>query len=378
MNIYFDNASTTLVRNEAASAMLEAMTTEYGNPSSTHFMGRAASALLENARKSVALAMGAGVNSIYFTSGGTEANNWAVLGMAQLRMRVGKHFITSAIEHDSVYETAKKLESMDWQGTYLPPDENGRITKEAFANALREDTAFASVMLVNNETGAVSPVDAFAAEIKKRGLKTLLHTDAVQGFCKIPVSARGLGADLISVSAHKLHGPKGVGALYIAPKLNMPQAQIGGSQERGIRPGTQPLPAIIGFGQAASLAAQELDASHKAVSELRRRAVSLLSDMLPEALVLSGGDCPYLLSLSLPGHKSEVLMSFLETKGICVSKSAACKKGARSRVLEAMGLKNEIVDGAIRVSFSKYNTPQEVQYFVDCLKLAAETLFKAY
>ena len=376
MKVYFDNAASTKVRDEAVDAVVRAMREDFGNPSSTHYMGRQAAAIKEEARKNIASALGASPENIYFTSGGTEANNWAILGLANVQARKGKHIVTSATEHDAVFEAVKKLESMGWEATYLMPDKAGRITTETFSSALREDTAFASVMIVNNETGAINPISEFAGEIKRRNLNTLLHTDAVQGFCKLPISVKTLGADLVAVSAHKLHGPKGAGALYVKQGITLPQALIGGSQESGRRPGTEALPAIAGFGEAARLGHLESNKTSAAVLELRNYTVSLLKNSLPEAVFIGGGDSPYLLSLSLPGHKSEVLMSFLEAEGICVSKSSACKKGARSRVLESMRLKNDVIDGALRVSFSKYNTKEEAEYFVQTLKLASETLFK--
>jgi len=376
MIVYFDNAATTKVCEAAIDAMNSVMQEMYGNPSSMHRMGRQASALIETARKSIADTMSANPKNIYFTSGGTEANNWAVLGLAELQSRKGRHIITSATEHDSVMQPIKKLESIGWEVTYLMPDSMGRLPFEAFAKALREDTAFASIMLVNNEVGSINTISEYASEIKRRNYSTLLHTDAVSAFCKIPMTIKTLSADLISISAHKLHGPKGVGALYIKDGLNQPAALLGGSQENGRRPGTEALPAIVGFGQAVIYWQNDYSATHDHIKKLHTYAVSSLGKMLPEAVFISQGDCPYLLSLSLPGHKSEVLMSFLDSEGICVSKSSACKKGARSRVLEAMRLNNEIIDGAIRISFSRYNTFDEVDCLVTALKRASKTLLK--
>jgi len=375
--IYFDNAATTMVRGEAVSAMLRVMSVEFGNPSSSHYMGRRAAGVLEAARESVAGALGADPGEIYFTSGGTEADNWAVLCAAEAFRRRGRHIITSAIEHEAVMEPVKKLEKMDWDVTYLKPDSAGRIRAEDFAAALREDTVLASIMLVNNETGAVNPLSEYSREIKRRRLKTVLHTDAVQGFCKIPFTVKTLGAELVSVSAHKIHGPKGIGALYIKNGVKLPPMISGGGQEKGKRSGTEALPAIAGFGEAARLGHIELEETAMAVRELRDFTVRRLSGELPETVIIGDGDSPFLLNLSLPGHKSEVLMSYLEGEGICVSKGAACKKGARSRILEAMQLENEVIDGALRLSFSRYNTPDQAEHFVQTLKKAAQTLLKA-
>ncbi|MCL2151513.1 MAG: cysteine desulfurase [Oscillospiraceae bacterium] len=375
-SIYFDNAATTMVRDEVADVMLRVMRENYGNPSSIHHLGRQAAAELEVARENVAGAFGAQPRDVYFTSGGTESDNWAVLNASETRARAGKHILASAIEHDAVMEPLKKLGNMGWDVTYLAPDGAGRVTADAFAAALREDTVFATVMLVNNETGAINPVSEYSREIKRRGLRTVLHTDAVQGFCKIPLNVKTLGADIVSVSAHKIHGPKGVGALYVKEGVKLSPLIFGGSQEKGKRPGTEALPAIAGFGEAARLGRLEFHDTSEAVRKVRDHAITLLSEQLPEAVIIGAGDSPFLLNLSLPGYKSEVLMSFLDSEGICVSKSSACKKGARSRVLEAMCLKNEVIDGALRVSFSRFNTVEESECFVSTLKCASEKLIK--
>jgi len=377
MNIYFDNAASTIVREEAIDVMLHVMREKYGNPSSMHYAGRRASGELEKARGSVAGALGARSENVYFTSGGTEANNWAIFGAAGKLSRNGKHIITSAIEHSAVMDPVKSLESKGWEVTYLAPDSTGVITPEAFAASLRDDTVFASVMLVNNETGVINPIGDYANEIKRRGTGTVLHTDAVQGLCKIPFTVKSLGADLITVSSHKLHGPKGAGALYIKEGIKIDPLIIGGgSHERGNRAGTEPLPAIAGFGEAARLGRYELNETSSAVLKLRGYLIKQLKTELPDTVIIGEGS-PFILSISLPGYKSEVLMTYLSGEGISVSKSAACKKGARSRTLEAMRLRNDVIDGALRVSFSRYSTPEEAEHFVKVLKQAAETIFKA-
>jgi cysteine desulfurase len=376
MTVYFDNASTTQVCPEAAELMLRVMREEYGNPSSTHAMGRRGKDILETARKNIASALGAGVNEIFFTSGGTEADNWAVFGAAEAFFRRGRHIITTDIEHDAVTKPIKKLESQGWEITWLKPDQTGRISVAAFAEALREDTSFASVILVNNETGALNPIPEMTREIKRHGLGTVFHTDAVQGFCKVPFTPKALGADLITISAHKIHGPKGAGALYIRDGLKLPPLLLGGGQEKEKRSGTEALPAVAGFGEAARLAKAQMDATTASMRKLYGYTVSMLSEKLPEAVILSPGDAPHILSLSLPGYKSEVLMNYLEAEGIYVSKSSACKKGARSHVLEAMRLPAEVIDGALRVSFSRYSTKEEAEYFADKLADASRKLFK--
>ena len=365
-----------MTREEAAQAALRLMREGYGNPSSVHAMGRRAASELEAARGNVARALGAKPDEVFFTSGGTEADNWAVNGCAEAALRLGRHIITSAVEHDAVMEPIKKLERMGWEVTYLAPDALGRVPAEDFAAALREDTAFASIMLVNNETGAINPVADYSREIRRRGLGAALHTDAVQAFCKIPFTVKTLGAEFVTVSAHKIHGPKGAGALFVKKGAKMPPLILGGGQESGKRSGTEAMPAIAGFGEAARLGAIEREENAAAVRSLRGYVTMRLSEILPEAVTIGGEGSPYVLSLSLPGFKSEVLMSFLEGEGIYVSKSAACKKGGRSRVLEAMRLKNEVIDGALRVSFSRYNTQKEAECFVQALKKASILLIK--
>ena len=397
MNVYFDNAASTKVRDEAIEVMVCAMMDGFGNPSSMHSHGRFARDKLEEGRTSLADAMGAKADTIYFTSGGTEANNWAIFGIADSLLRRGnkltagkglapankttpvRHIITSAIEHSAVLDPIKKLESNGFEVTYLMPDSSGRISAEAFSAALRDDTVFASIMLVNNETGVVNPVGEYSKEIKRWGLSTILHTDAIQGLNKIPFTVKSLGADLVTVSSHKIHGPKGVGALYIKDGVKPSPLILGGNHEKGIRGGTEALPAAVGFGIAAKLGNAELADTALHIRGLRDYISDLLMAEIPDVVFISGKDfySPFILSISLPGHKSEVLMNFLDGEGICVSRSAACKKGARSRTLEAMHLKNDVIDGALRVSFSRYSTKEEAEYFVKVLKKASETLYKA-
>jgi len=376
MKVYFDNAATTMVRKEAIEAMNTVMKGDFGNPSSMHSFGRYAKKELENARENIANALGTDSKNIYFTSGGTEANNLAIFGVIDSLKHKGRHIITSAIEHSAVKAPIEKLEKSGWEVTYLKPDASGRITPEVFSSALRVDTVFASIMLVNNETGAVNPVGAYCAGIKKRGLCTVLHTDAVQGLCKIPFTVKSLGAHMLSISSHKLHGPKGVGALYAADGLKLTPILLGGNHEDGLRGGTEALHAAVGFGEAVKLGIKELADVSAFVREIREYTVSELKAQIPDIEIIGDGDSPYILCISLPGYKSEVLMNYLDSEGICVSKGAACKKGARSPTLEAMNLRNDVIDSALRVSFSKYSTMEEVDYFVEMLKHATKVLIK--
>jgi len=377
MNVYFDNAATTMVREEAVDAMVNAMRDDYGNPSSLHGFGRRASLMLETARAKVANALCTKPDNIFFTSGGTEANNWAVRNTLRSLSHKGKHIITSSIEHSAVSEPIKALENTGWEVTYLSPDSSGRINLQNFSDALRQDTVFASIMLVNNEVGAVNPIYEFSQELRRRALSTVLHTDAVQGLCKIPMSVKELGADLVAVSAHKLHGPKGAGALFINDKVKIDSLFIGGKQEKGNRGGTEPLPGAVGFGVAAELGVNELSTTSAAVRSLREYTSKLIKENLPDAVFIGEGDSPFLLCVSLPGYKSEVLMNYLDSVGVCVSNGSACKKGARSRTLEAMRLRNDVIDGALRISFSRYSTREEAEYFLMKLKSAADGIVKA-
>jgi len=366
-----------MVREEAVEAMLPVLREDFGNPSSMHGFGRRAKSRLERARKCVADALAAKPENVFFTSGGTEANNWAILGAADRLVHKGRHIITSATEHSAVLTPIKTLESKGWEVTYLMPDSAGNIPVSAFSERLRDDTVFASIMLVNNETGAINDVGGYSCEIKRRGLSTILHTDAVQGLCKIPLNVKSLGAELVTVSSHKLHGPKGVGALYIKDGVKMTPLILGGSHEKGNRGGTEALPAAVGFGEAVRLGMMELEDTASAAYSLREYVSDLLRAELPEVVFIGDGGSPFILCISLPGYKSEVLMSFLDGEGICVSRSAACKKGARSRTLEAMKLKNDVIDGSLRVSFSRYSTREEAEYFIKVLKKASKNVLKA-
>ncbi|MBR7081402.1 MAG: cysteine desulfurase [Oscillospiraceae bacterium] len=377
MKVYFDNSATTRVCPEAIEAAVRAMGEDFGNPSSTHALGRESRAMLERARADVAGALSASPREIFFTSGGTESDNWALLGAAELMRHKGRHIITTAVEHDAVLKTAARLKDKGWEITYLKPDgATGRVSAESVGRALRDDTALVSVMLVNNETGAINPIREIADVIKGRGSGALLHTDAVQAFCKIPVSPKTLGVDLMTVSSHKIHGPKGAGALYIKDGMRFPPLMTGGGQEGGYRSGTEPIPAICGFAAAAAKGFAALSENEARMREIRSRIVENLQAALPDIRFIGAGDAPHILSLSLPGYRSEVLMNCLDADGICVSKSSACKKGGRSHVLEAMGLPHDVTDGAIRVSLCAESTAEEADYFCERLTAAAGRLKK--
>ena len=374
MTVYFDNAATTRVCEAAAEAMGRVLREQYGNPSSTHAFGREAAKLLEKARENVAKAAGAKPEEIFFTSGGTEADNWAILGGARQMQHRGKHVISFAAEHDAVLRPLEELRTLGYDVTLLKPDAAGRISLSELEDALREDTVLVSVMMVNNETGAVNPISEIARLLKKKHAQALLHTDAVQAFCKLPFSADALGADMVTLSSHKIHGPKGCGALYVRNGVKLKPLLLGGGQEKGYRSGTEAMPAIVGFGEAARIGGENVCETEKKLRKLRTFTMEIIRERIPGILFLGEGDAPHILSLSLPGYRSEVLLNFLDAKGICVSKSSACKRGGRSRVLEAMNLPSDVIDGAIRVSFSDENTEEEALYFADTLCEAAASL----
>ncbi len=376
--IYLDNAATTQVCQAAAAAAYGVMTETYGNPSSTHAAGRAAAQVLQKARKQVATALGCEPGELYFTSCGSEADNWAIIRGAQAMSKKGKHVISSTVEHSAVRKSMEELERQGFEVTLLSPDSTGAVSVEAVEEALREDTILVSLMMVNNETGAITDISAISRMLKAKKSMALLHTDAVQGFLKVPFQAKTLGADMISISAHKIHGPKGVGALYISktmrPVSKLLPYLLGGAQENNMRAGTENLPGIAAFGAAAEEGHKCRNSARKQMEELRAHAVQRMTDEL-EGVVFIGGGAPNILSISLPGYPSEVLMNFLERSGICVSKSSACKKGGRSHVLEQIGLQPAVIDSALRISFSRFTTLEEVDALCTELLHAKQQLF---
>ena len=373
MEHYLDNAATTAVCPEAAEAALRAMTVCYGNPSSTHAKGREAARLLAASRGEVAEALGCAPEELVFTSCGSESDNWALLAGAEAAKRIGKHVVSSAVEHDAVRKSLDLLEQQGWEVTRLRPDASGAIRVEDVRAALRGDTALVSLMLVNNETGGVTDIAGVARMLRAEGSRALLHSDAVQGFLKVPFSAKTLGADLISVSGHKIHAPKGVGALYIRSGLRLRPFVVGGSQEGGRRAGTEALPQIAAFGAAARLAGAHMAENTARMAALKARTLACLRAGIPELQWIDSA-APHILSISLPGWRSEVLMNFLEAKGIYVSKSSACKKGGRSHVLEAMGLSPRVIDGALRIGLSRYTTSEDIDALCLALREAHDTL----
>ena len=366
--IYLDNSATTKPCKEAVEAMMTAMTENWGNPSALYNFGIDTAHALRDARHKVAATLGAEPDRVFFTSGGTEADNWAIHGTVKRFGKRGKHIITTAIEHHAILNPMKELEAQGFEVTYLQPDSEGRITLAALKEALRKDTILVSIMMVNNEVGSVMPISAMAKLTHKVCPNAVFHTDAVQGFLKIPFAAKTLGADLISVSSHKVHGPKGAGALYISPKLkSFPPLLLGGGQESGYRSGTEGTPAIFSFAAACAAGAATFreDIAHEK---------QLLDGLAEKLSVLDGiringcHEAPHILSLSIPGVPTQNTINILQDAGICVSAGSACAKGHRSHVLEAMHLAPETMDGSFRVSLCRDTTAEELETLVTVLR----------
>lgn len=372
---YLDNAATTPVRPEAARAAVAAMTEGWGNPSSQYALGKQAADRVKGWRSDVAGALDCQPEEVFFTSCGSESDNWAILGALDLNRRAGKHIVTTAIEHAAVLEPVKALERQGYEVTYLQPDRWGEIDPAQAAAALRPDTVLVSMMLVNNELGTVLPVKETARAIKAAGCPALLHCDAVQGFLKVPFTPKELGVDLLSVSGHKIHAPKGVGALYVRKGVRLPPLIRGGGQEGGYRSGTEATSQLAAFAAAAKLGAASLNEDIAHMAELKAYAVDRLAREVPEAEVLTRGGAPHILPVSLPGYKSEVVVRFLSDRGVYLSSGSACHRGKPSHVFAALKLSKPVLDGALRVSFSYDTSKEDVDALVEGLKAAKEGLF---
>ena len=362
--IYLDNSATTKPCPQAVEAMVNALTENWGNPSALYNFGIEAARLLRNARHQVAAAVGGEPDRVFFTSGGTEADNWAILGTAHRLGKRGKHIVTTAMEHHAILNCMQQLESQGFEVTYLTPDKAGHVSVEDLRAALRKDTILVSIMMVNNEVGSVMPIAQMAKLTHRLCPDAIFHTDAVQGFLKVPFQAKTLGADLISISSHKVHGPKGAGALYISPRLkSFPPLLLGGGQESGYRSGTEGTPAIFGFAAACS-------ADVPTFREDIQREAGLLADLagqlsqIPGVVINGGHEAPHILSVSIPGVPTQNSINILQDHGICVSAGSACAKGHRSHVLTAMGIQPEIIDCTFRVSLSRFTTREELAALV--------------
>lgn len=364
--IYFDNSATTRVCDEAAAKAAEMMTKNYGNPSSLHAMGFRAEQELRAAREAVADQLSAKPEEIYFTSGGTESNNIALFGTAHARKKRGNRIVTTQVEHPSVLNAVKRLEQEGFEVVRLKPDRQGKIAPEAVREAVTPETILVSMMAVNNEVGSILPVEAAADAIEEKQAPALLHIDAVQAFGKLPLRVHRLRADLMSVSAHKIHGPKGVGALFVRRGAHIEPLTYGGGQEKDMRPGTESMPLIAAFGAAV----QALPDAEAELTVMRKLNESLRSELakLPGITVNSPEDAlPYILNFSANGVRAETMLHFLSERGIYVSSGSACSKGRASHVLTAMDLPRERIASALRLSFCRFNTEEEMQKFAAAL-----------
>jgi len=386
--VYLDNSATTRPYPEVVQAVVGAMEELYGNPSSLHKKGVEAGRLLTQAREAVAASLGVGPGEIVFTGGGTEAINLALKGA--LPGRKGRHVLTTAVEHPAVLNACEQLKEQGVEVTVLPVDAQGLVDPRQLQAALREDTYLVSVMYVNNEVGSVQPLEEIAAvlaDFHQGGRKLLWHVDAVQAYGKLPMLPRELGVDLLSVSAHKVHGPKGVGALYVAPHTKLRPLLVGGGQEYGWRSGTENVPGIAGFGVAAAVIAREARSVSGKIFPLKKRLVDGILDAVPDA-VLNGPPCyrenprcaPHIVNLSFPGLRGEIVLHTLEERGIYVSTGSACasRKNPGSHVLKAMGITGDRLEGAVRFSLSPVTTEEEISYAVEQTVATVEELYSLY
>ncbi len=373
MTAYLDNSATTKPSKACVDAINKILTESWGNPSSLHALGVSSAKEIILARSAVAESLGAEKEEIYFTSGGTEANNLALFGAVKAKKRLGNRIVTTAIEHESVLQSAQELEKQGFEVIYIQPDKYGFISEEQIKEAVNDKTILVSIMYINNEVGSVMPVEKIRRIVTKAGSPALIHIDCVQAYGKIPINVKKLDADLVTVSAHKIHGPKGVGTLYVNKAANLTNQNFartfGGEQERKVRPGTEAAPLIAGFAAAV----KELDLSKQQkdkIKELNAYAKAGLSEIDGIKFNSSENASPYIINIYVPTFmRSQTILQELSSNyNVYVSNGSACAKGKKSHVLSAMGLSNEALDKSIRISFSRYNTKEEVDLFVNALK----------
>lgn len=366
MEIYLDNSATTKVCREAADAMMKMLTENYGNPSSLHKKGVEASVSLEKARETVANALSCSKEEIFFTTSGTTANNTAIFGAVNANRRKGNRIITTSLEHPSVNECMKRLEEQGFEIIRLKPDMNGAFSPMELMNAINQKTILISIMAVNNEIGTINPINQIKTAVKRASSQALIHVDAVQGFGKIPLNPAKAGIDLLTVSSHKIHGPKGAGALYIRKGVKIQPHVVGGGQEKGIFSGTEALPAIVGFASAVK-ALPNLNAELSDKKELRDYFVKEVTKIGGVHINSPADALPYIINLSVLGIPSQTIVNSLSEKEIYVSAGSACKKGHRSEVLTAIGLDGKRIDSAIRISLSRYTTKHDMDDVVKAI-----------
>lgn len=370
---YFDYAATTPLCPQALEAMTRALA-HFGNPSSRYAYGRESAQSVKACRDTVAKALGCAPGEVFFTSCGTEGDNWAIRKGAELGRRRGRHIVTTAVEHAAVLETCRDLERQGYEVTYLSPDREGRITVDQVRDALRPDTALVSMMLVNNETGVVLPVADCVKAVKAFDPAILFHCDAVQGFLKLAYTPVSTGADLITVSGHKVGGPKGVGALYIRKGVRLAPLLTGGGQEEGLRSGTEATAQIAGFAAACQAVMADLGRLERTAA-IKAYTLEQLKQAIPKLEVISPGDAPHICAVTLPGYPSEVLVRVLGDQGICISSGSACHRGKPSHVFAAMGLPKPWLSGALRLSFSPKTAQEEADRLVEALQQTSERVF---
>ena len=376
MHVYLDNSATTKQSPEVVRTMVRIMEEQYGNPSSLHRMGVEAEKAVKSARKKIAAAAGARDEEIYFTSCGTESDNTAIFGVCRMLRRQGNHIITSHTEHAAVLESFKRMKQEGMEVTILESDAEGFVRMDRLEDALNDQTILVSVMHVNNESGAIQPVRKIGELIRKKAPKALFHCDAVQSFGKLPVQVHENGIDLLSASAHKIHGPKGMGMLYVRKGIHLPPYLCGGGQESGMRSGTENVPGIAGFGVAAEAAFTNMEKNLSYVGSLKDHLLAGIRANIPDILVNSPEhDClPHILNVSFLGTRGEVLLHMLEQSGIFVSTGSACSSHGKggSHVLAAMGRSPQEIEGAVRFSLSPYNTLEEMDYVLEKLTEAVK------
>ena len=371
MEAYFDNSATTKVLDCVKDAVVDAMCVNYGNAAAKHRKGVEAENLIREAKKAIADTLKVQEKESLFTSGGTESNNTALIGTALANRRAGKHLITTGVEHPSIYNTMSFLEEMGFEVTYLPVDHLGHISREDLEKAIREDTILVSVMYVNNEVGAVEPIEAISQCIKKKNPKTLFHVDAIQAYGKYKIRPKKQGIDLLSVSGHKIHAPKGVGVLYIRDGVKIRPILFGGGQQKGMRSGTENVPGCVGLGVAAREAYKDFDARIEKLYTLREHLIAGLKPI--GGVTINGSEdrtnAPQIVSASFEGVRSEVLLHALEDKGVYVSSGSACSSNhpGISGTLKGIGVKKELLDSTIRFSLGELNTEEEVDYAIGVL-----------
>lgn len=370
---YLDNSATTPLCDKAKNAIAAYMDTCFGNPSSMHLLGAQALVKLDAARDIIARAVGCQAKELYFTSCGSEANNTAVFGAVRAKRREGNHLVTTAIEHPSVLNCFKQLEKDGFSVTYIKPDSDGNISEQSVRDAVRADTILVSMMYVNNETGAILPVSSIKPSLKAVGSSALIHSDCVQAFGKLPIRPATLGADLVTVSGHKLHAPKGIGALYLSQNARILPLIYGGGQEKGLRSGTEATLLIEGFAAAVSDLGSVKDNLEKLLT-LCKNARERLSAL--DGVVINSPEnaLPYILNFSVEGIRSEIMMHHLEAREIYVSSGSACAKGGVSHVLSAQGLSRSRADSAIRASFSRFTDKGDIDALIDAVSQGVSTL----